>query len=264
MKRFKNRKLATAIIAFTMVFVIAGGFAALTRTITLNGRVNVFAPQVEIIWADADVTSYPDEWAPDNRRGIGWNVTVARFAGRSWPAPLGFAGPRGQFVSYGTVDDALATWQTAHTGGGGIEAGAFPTETQIAEGTVANTVPFRTLDITMVFDNFDQAYTWVFTLGNPGDVDLLTESINVATPLDGVAEAILTNGDDLQALFAPLVGLPVPAGQTVEVPITFTAPAANWLAWFAAEPVDAAAFLDGHFNNSVEVNFSIELISVLP
>lgn len=266
MKRFKNKKLATIIIAFLMVFVVAGGFAALERIITLNARVNVFAPLVDIIWADAEVTSYPTRWSGTNRTGLGDPAAHARFAARgaNWPTPPDLATDANQYETFGLTAHAFAYWHTAHPGDGQAGPGEFVPEVHIEQGTVLAPVGYRTLNIAMVFDNFDQSYTWEFSMGNPGDIDLVTDRVVVTGyPVPGEPlYYILDNGDDMEALFAPLVGVTIESGDIVSRSITFNAPEEGWVDFFG-EPA-GIAFLDNNFATPLEANFSVQVISVLP
>lgn len=49
MRRFKNKKLATTLVVFLLVFIMAGAFAAFQTILDVRGRVNMYAPTVDAI-----------------------------------------------------------------------------------------------------------------------------------------------------------------------------------------------------------------------
>lgn len=261
MRKFRNKKFATIIIAFLLVFLVAGGFASFRRTITLNGRVNMFAPLVDIIWADVEVTPSFGPWSTTDRQGIGWPGLHERFVGRTWPTVDTTAIARAQVhaIPPAAPANAVAYWLTA--AGAPHDIGSLPDPVAIAEGTLASPEGFRTLTFSLVFDNFDQSYAVEFSLGNPGDVDLQVYEVEVTAELDGAAEAILVNGDDLEALFAPFVGQRVNAGEIVPVTINFSAPRQNWLDFFGTS--EGETFLDANFNAHLGATFTVLLHSTI-
>lgn len=52
MRRFKNKKLATTLVVFLLVFIMAGAFAAFQTILDVRGRVNMYAPTVDAIISD--------------------------------------------------------------------------------------------------------------------------------------------------------------------------------------------------------------------
>lgn len=180
MRKFKNKKIATLIIAFLMVFVVAGGFAALQRALYINARVNLFAPSIEVVWASAGVLEpghHPLIWDGTSApQGIG-HPSILRFARRAtaWPAtdPVSLGATPAMFIGRGAPHNS-AFWRLSHNGTGQHGAGLFPASGTITGRTLAAPREYIELEVNMVFDNWNQAYIFTATLGNPGDVSLTT------------------------------------------------------------------------------------------
>lgn len=195
MKRFKNKKLATLIIAFLMVFVLAGAFAAFQRVLLLDARVNLFAPMVEIVWQDVELYAGPPMWSEDNPLGIGVPSAADRFEARTWPAvpPQVFARGTGTVLGHGPIDyfvthsdetvyalriaEAHAWWHLSHPATDQHpRAGMLPVDDHIEDMTLAAPIDYIYLSLGMVFDNVDQEYVFQVTMGNPSTVPLITQA----------------------------------------------------------------------------------------
>lgn len=59
MRKFRNKKLATVVVVFLLVFVMAGAFAAFQTILDVRGRVNLFAPTVDAIIANITPLAAP-------------------------------------------------------------------------------------------------------------------------------------------------------------------------------------------------------------
>lgn len=317
MKRFKNKKLATVIIAFLMVFVVAGGFAALQRAIYLNARVNLYAPMVELVWASTTVGETSDDhplaWEPGavawplptgTRIGIG-HPGIFRYAVRSadWPvphpdsltAPIQFVGRH--------VDYRSAWWRLDHAGTDQTTAGKFPSLANINNRDVRQPREYTDLELNMIFDNFNQQYTFTVTMGNPGDIPLITLTpevissflegaipsfpapVNIVDPANPTVdelEAVSQRNDFIAANIGPIAARAIVGDDTVIDGIVADLAGITIAPGSVSAPVDlvfeapvdrwmdffetewGVAFLDGHFANHVQASVTVRVPATLP
>jgi len=59
MRKFRNKKLASALVLFLLVFIMAGAFAAFQAILDVRGRVNMYAPSVDAIIANLHPIAAP-------------------------------------------------------------------------------------------------------------------------------------------------------------------------------------------------------------
>lgn len=307
MRKFKNKKLATLIIAFLMVFVMAGAFAAFQRLLLLNARVNLFAPMVEIVWMEVELYEGPDLFSPTNPQGIGIGGQTGggldRFFGRAanWPAPPAPAILQSYFESHITGAaagaNAHAWWLLAHTGTGQhTTTGQFPDEAHIEDQTLGEPMEYIELMLGMVFDNVDQEYTFRVRMGNPSTVYLYTTDVNVVGEWRDTDAAWIFDPDTgrvydfdesdpamIMSLVAPYgaTAFYAPQNTIVDVDysgllnhqiapgsyawgyVTFSAPAANWQAFFDYDEDQTEHFLDNHFLVNIPAYFALEVVATL-
>lgn len=310
MRKFRNKKLATIFLAFLMVFVVAGGFAAFQRLLHINARVHMYAPQVAIVWHEVTLAdnAHPVLWAPGpgTNRGIGVPSAGARFQNRVWPTiPADWIALHtgatalvgGSFIpnpqSYlatratdpfsapptpptGVVDlevnqQANAWWRIGAPGPDHVSTqhapGQFPGIAHITEQTLATPMAYINLELNLVFDNLDQEYHFRVTLGNPGDVPLTTAPVSdfditepSATTLPGAAAYHI-----VEPFWDRLAGVTILPGGTVTRYLSFRAPEAAWMAFFAlpgvpvTEPGLGELFLDNNFNVRAEGEWIVQI-----
>lgn len=268
MRKLKNKKLATFIVAFAMLFVVAGAFAVLVRQVNIEARINAFAPQVAIVWTDALVTEHPPLWTGAGAGATGIGIpSIPRYSARVWPTiDIGGLTPAVASVTRGADNHASAWWRLSHDGTGqNTTAGMFPLPGQITGRTLAEPEHYIDLEMNMVFDNFNQTYVWTVQMGNPGDIALTTHAPHVVMPTG--AGAWILGGDPtlpafdatISAIFAPLAGQTIaPGALGAPVTLTFTAPEVNWMAFFAT--TEGQAFLDNNFApNSVQTSIIVRV-----
>jgi hypothetical protein len=126
MRKFKNKKLATAGVIFLLVFIMAGAFAMFQTILDVRGRVNMYAPTVDAIISNltpvaaplgllADVAD-PDNYHDSNAEVRGpWLATApsdggqtVRFSGRQF-----FEVPwTGNIAGVGTIRDEIDRYQS--------------------------------------------------------------------------------------------------------------------------------------------------------
>lgn len=285
LKRFRNKKIATLIIAFVMIFVMAGAFAAFQRLLLLNARVNLFAPMVEVVWTNASVET-PPLWSPLNPRGLGVPSAGARFAERTWPAVATVAEDLVQWMSpSGNVAETSAWWHLSHEGTDQHALpGQFPGPMTISQMSLAEPVEYIELLVGMVFDNVDQTYTWTLTMGNPSTVPLETTGVNVTglwvddfidwtrdpdtgrvtgftpgTAAELRPDSAAPHNTIVDVDFDGLVGHVIQPGQTAVGTIVFSAPETNWVNYF--NTTDGEYFLDNFFEDDIPAFYAIEVVT---
>lgn len=59
MRKFKNKKLASLLVVFLLVFVMSGAFALFQTILDVRGRVNMFAPAIDAIIANVTPVAAP-------------------------------------------------------------------------------------------------------------------------------------------------------------------------------------------------------------
>lgn len=299
MRKFRNRRLASVLVAFLLVFVLAGAFAATQWYLDINARVNMFSPAIDIVWLEVEITDTPPLWDalndPDtaltgigipagaggnamfNARMVGWPQPVIDQL--NWPTNAGGSIPaRGVVVEtlYAATGNVIAqgfpiAWAyTGATMAATRVPGEFPDDTEVEEMTLAESEHYILLNIGMVFDNVDQRYTFEVTAANPSPVPVHISSIEVYTaavfdPLNTTggtpAQNIVWNlGNSPFGNVVRLNGLPL--GSDAEILAAFSdAFGLNAAGTAPLSPGDAINLrgTGNPWNETVELTFSVDL-----
>lgn len=73
MRKFRNKKLASLLVVFLLVFILSGAFALFQTILDVRGRVNMYAPTIDAIIANLTPVNAP----------VGWNMTLNEQTGLS-------------------------------------------------------------------------------------------------------------------------------------------------------------------------------------
>lgn len=196
MRKFKNKKLVTVVVAFLMVFVMAGAFASFQALLRINARVNLYSPTVDAVIATFANTAQPTgTGAGGNGQPVFRNQGNPRFPTRIAPQlALEFDDPGaavGQNLLH--LENAWAfKWSNPFTGvsapGVGTVLGAPPVPMAVETGAIANPADFQSVYVVVNFDNFIQTYEFTYRLANVGLVPLEVENVSVALVPDPDAD----------------------------------------------------------------------------
>lgn len=187
MRKFRNKKLVTVVVAFLMVFVMAGAFASFQALLRINARVNLYSPTVDAVIAEFAVTEQPLGMAANGMPVF--RTTGTRFPNRLVPALATMFPDAGEALGAGLVhvENAWAfMWSNPFTGVpvgdvaiGGI-AGNAPVVMSTQTGALPNPADFQSVYVVVNFDNFVQAYEFTYRLANVGLVPLRVDAVSVA------------------------------------------------------------------------------------
>lgn len=184
MKKFKNKKLLTIILAFVMVLVAAGAFASFQALLRINARVNLYSPTVDAVIAEFSNTLQPLGVATNGMPVF--RAVSARFPDREFFNVLEALGAEALGAGRAHAENAWGfTWSNpvsgtmASAGAVGGIAGNPPTVASVQTGAVANPRDFQSVYMIINFDNFVQAYEFEFRLANVGLVDQQITAISV-------------------------------------------------------------------------------------
>lgn len=259
MRKFKNKKLFMSIVAFVMVFVMAGAFASFQALLDINARVNMYAPTVDAIISTFSNTVQP---LPHGVPGAVDNPQFrAGGPGTRFPDRQIMALPPADWATVGAGSAWAFRWANpgmAAGGAGGV--GSAPDSGFVQAGTIPNVQDYQTVYVVVNFDNFEQTYEFNFRLANVGVVPLTVTDYDIehvaVDPVTGewIAAALVAHTPEARALttFGTFVNIggnfnnlrdteipPVdPAGgpghnETDLHTISFSVDLASWTRWAA-------------------------------
>lgn len=212
MRKFKNKKKFTIIVAFLMVFVMAGAFASFQALLEIRARVNLYTPTVDAVFASfslapryMDGTTVRGAWA-----GAPFNIpAVAARAAAPGTLPTSVTTIGAQMATAMSAPSAPTDDFDGGTGAWSFNWGAtgraFPTIAGLNEGTLA--LPprdYQTIYLQVAFDNFGQSVEFDFSLGNVGPVPLEIETV-VIEPVAVAGLAAWAYNDDTAGIEARII-----------------------------------------------------------
>lgn len=181
MRKFKNKKLITTILAFVMVFVMAGAFASSFQALlNINARVNMYAPTVDAIIAEFANTGAPTGVVA----GVGQPIFrpgAPRFPDRVTTPVI--SETAGQF---GAAQAWSFRWGNP-TPGAAATPGTPPDPIMVETNAITNPANYQSVYVMVNFDNFVQTYEFEFALANVGAIPLRVSNV-VVEPVNPVTD----------------------------------------------------------------------------